>query len=192
MTNGAEQIAQSAALAAWAGAIASTFAAVVALSVAVWGARREEAYRKRHLKDQEAAFAFGMVGALERIKPIIVEAQNDPAGQIARRTYGDMVDHAHMIADAALALPMFDMQMLRDAYLLRGVLNALRSVSEEHPGDAVMNAAVLQIIEPVLDAILGADGRFEARIPSMATIEGAQHRIPINRAQARDNGKAAQ
>jgi len=182
--SGAEQIAQSAALAAWGGAIASTFAAVVALGVAVWGARREESHRKRFLGDQQAAFAFGMIGALERIKPIIVEAQSDPSGQIARRNYGDMVDHAHMIADAALAIPMFDMQMLRDAYLLRGVLNALRSLLEERPGDDVKCSAVLQVIEPTMDAVLDADGRFARRIPSMASIEGAQHRIPIDRAAA--------
>jgi hypothetical protein len=182
VSSGADQIAQSAALAAWAGAIASTFAAVVALGVAVWGARREETYRKRHLKDQEAAFAFGMIGAFERIKPIIVEARNDPAGEIGRHRYGDLVDHAHMIADAALGVPMFDMQMLRDAYLLRGILNALRSIAEEHPEDAVKNTAILQIIEPVLGAVLDADSRFAARIPSMASIEGAQHRIPIDRA----------
>jgi len=181
VTIGSNQIAQSAALAAWAGAIASTFAAVVALGVAAWGARREETFRKRLLKDQQAAFAFGMIGALERIKPIIVEARNDPSGAIAQRTYGDLVDHAHMIADAALGIPMFDMQMLRDAYLLRGVLNALRSLSAEHPGGAVANAAVLEIIEPVLEAVLNADDRFAARVPSMASIEGAQHRIPIRR-----------
>jgi len=181
MAGGADQIAQSAALAAWAGAIASTFAAVVALGVAAWGARREESYRKRLLEDQMAAFAFGMIGALERIKPIIVEARSNPSGEIGPRRYSDLVDHAHMIADAALAIPMFDMQILRDAYLLRGVLNALRSIAEDRPGDAVANAAVLQVVVPVLGSVLDADARFAARIPSMSTIEGAQHRIPIDR-----------
>lgn len=181
MVSDAEQIALSAAFAAWAGAAASTFASVVALGIAIWGARREETYRRRLVKDQEAAFAFGMIGALERIKPLIVEAREKPTGEIGRRRYRDLIDNAHMIADAALGIAVFDMQMLRDAYRLRGVLNALRSITEDADVEAAPNAAVLEIIEPVLGAILDADDRFAARIPAMATIEGAQHRIPIDR-----------
>lgn len=175
----AEEIARSAAHAAWVGAGASTFASVVALTVALWGARREERNRKRLAKDQEVAFAFGMVGAFEMTKPLVVAARVEPTGEAPLRRFADVVDHAIMIADAALAIRIFDMQMLRDGFLVRGALNRLRGLQQDHPGAAVQNAAILAALDPVLEGLLDADDRFFRRLPAITEIQGISGRTPL-------------
>lgn len=133
----AEAIATSAAVAAWAGACASTFASVVALGVAVWSARREEARRQRLASEQEIAFCFGMVGALERLKPLIAEAWEQTGGEVRRREFRGVIEHTQSITQAALAIQVFDMQMLRDAYGFQGVLGMLRTLLDQYPSGPI-------------------------------------------------------
>ena len=177
--NHSEAIAASAAIAAWAGACASTLASVVALGVAVWSARREESRRLRVSRDQEITFCFGMVGALERLKPMIIDVQASPSGGIARRDFRGVVEHTRRITEAALAIQVFDMQMLRDAYSLQGVLGMLCSLLEEYATGPVPREDVWAIIEPRLGDLLEADDRFFARLPSIEDVRGIHGRTPV-------------
>jgi hypothetical protein len=176
----AEQIALSAAHAAWVGAMASGCASVVALGIALFGATREEDRRRRVVKEQETAFCFAMVGAFELIKPLVLEARRDPGGETGRMRFSGMVEHARTIAEAGLSAPVYDLQLLRDAYRLWGVLNALGALPEEH-GRTVPYAAVIELIAPSLSELIDADDRFFAHISKFDTIKGVNGRTSIPR-----------
>ena len=117
-------------------------------------------------------------------KPLVVSARANPTDEVGGRQFAEAVDHAIMIADAALAVPVFDMQMLRDGYLVRGALNRLRSLQGGHHDLAIQNSVILEAFEPVLEGILDAEDRFTARLPTLAGVRGIEGRTFIERRPA--------
>ena len=122
-----------------------------------------------------------MVGALERLKPVISEVQQHPEGEMRRREFRGVVEHTQAITEAALAIQVFDMQMLRDAYGFQGVLGMLRSLLDEYPDGPIPRVDIRDIIEPRLDDLLDAGDRFFARLPSIEGIEGVHERTSVAR-----------
>ncbi len=174
----ADQIALSASHAAWAGAAASGCASAIALGIALLGWFRDERRRRQTATQQDQAFCFAVVGALEVIRPIILVVQERPAGEHDRRRFMSMVNHAHTIADAGLAIPVLEVQLLYDAYRLHGVLSYLKALPEDHPG-AIPHAAVAETLDPALARLIEADDRFFARLPPLSRLKGAMAGRPI-------------
>lgn len=176
----ADRIALSAAYAAWAGAATSALASFTALGIALWASRAEELRRRRAAGEREVAFAFGAVGALEMVKPLLRDACNDRAGEVENRRFLAVLDHARMIMDAALTLGVLNMQSLRDAYLIKGLLTGLKSLADVQPGTAVTHARIDDLAAPLLASLAAAEQRLLAHLPESPAVRALGEDVQLD------------
>ncbi|MGH7025127.1 MAG: hypothetical protein ACREEB_16275 [Caulobacteraceae bacterium] len=122
-----DQAAVQTAFATWGGAIATFVAAVVALWIAVTGARRDDRLRRQEHQDRQRAAGFALKYALEHLVNIFEENDAHPHANLKKSSLAAKLNAAMKGVEQALVIDFTSADLLKDALNTHGSIGFMIS-----------------------------------------------------------------